>query len=183
MKYIILDLEASCWKNQENRKNEIIEIGSVCIDDEKTTLGEFDVFVKPILNPNLSEFCIELTSINQSMVDNANTFPVALKEFKDWIDSFGDKYILCSWGYYDRVQFEKDCKLHGLETKWTEQHISLKHQYAKINGMKKPPGLKRALNRENIELTGTHHRGFDDAKNISKIFIKYFDEWDFDISL
>ncbi len=32
---------------------------------------------------------------------------------------------------------------------------------------------------EGLELEGTHHRGIDDAKNIAKIFIRYFEEWEY----
>ena len=40
--------------------------------------------------------------------------------------------------------------------------------------------MKWALEKEKIQLEGTHHRGIDDARNIAKIFIKYFEEWDFE---
>ncbi|WP_255512454.1 hypothetical protein [Flagellimonas sp. S3867] len=36
--------------------------------------------------------------------------------------------------------------------------------------------MRRALNREGLNLEGTHHRGIDDARNISKIFKAYFDK-------
>ena len=56
MKYIIVDLEATCWEKRGNRRNEIIEIGAACIDEKKTVRDEFDIVVKPKLNPELSEF-------------------------------------------------------------------------------------------------------------------------------
>lgn len=179
MKYIILDLEATCWQKKEGRKNEIIEIGAVCIDEQKNTLGEFARFVRPQENPILSDFCRELTSITQADVDAAKPFPEVLLDFQKWINGFGDDYFLCSWGFYDRNQLTQDCQLHGLPTAWLANHISIKHQYA---GLKKPfklMGMKGALRNENIELEGTHHRGIDDARNIAKIFISCFGQWDF----
>ena len=41
--------------------------------------------------------------------------------------------------------------------------------------------MKTALKNEQIEMTGTHHWGIDDAKNIAKIFVKCFQEWTFNI--
>ena len=35
--------------------------------------------------------------------------------------------------------------------------------------------MMSALKRDGIKPEGVHHRGIDDAKNIAKIFIKYFD--------
>jgi 3'-5' exoribonuclease 1 len=34
-----------------------------------------------------------------------------------------------------------------------------------------------ALKKERLELDGTHHRGIDDARNISKIFKANFSKW------
>jgi 3'-5' exoribonuclease 1 len=179
MKYIILDLEATCWENRNVKPNEIIEIGALCIDENQKILGEFSSFIKPKTHPILSDFCIELTTITQSQVDNAPYFPVVLQEFQDWISTFDDEYFLCSWGFYDKGQFEKDCKLWNLPIHWLKNHISIKHQHAQINNLQKGIGMAQALERENIPLTGTHHRGIDDARNISMIFLKYFDFWKF----
>lgn len=181
MNYIIVDLEATCWKVREDRRNEIIEIGAVCVNDKLEVIGKFCKFVKPKNNPILSEFCVELTSISQENVDHADGFPIVVESFQRWINSFGGDYILCSWGHYDRVQFKNDCQLHEVDWLWTNRHISLKHQYGKIKGQKRPPGMKRALKSEKIPLDGTHHRGIDDAKNILKIFVKYFESWDFNL--
>jgi inhibitor of KinA sporulation pathway (predicted exonuclease) len=178
MNYIILDLEATCWEKRDKQPNEIIEIGAVCINEEKQIISEFNSFIKPTVHAILSDFCTELTSITQQQVDGAQLFPVVLEEFQNWILSFGDEYLLCSWGFYDRVQFKNDCELHGLPTNWLEAHISLKHQYAKIR-QTRPTGMKVALKSEKIILEGTHHRGIDDAKNIAKIFVKLFDKWNF----
>jgi 3'-5' exoribonuclease 1 len=128
----------------------------------------------------LSEFCIDLTSITQKQVDTAQIFPIVLEEFQNWILSFNEDYILCSWGFYDQVQFKNDCVLHGLGIDWLESHISLKHQHAKIR-QTRSLGMKNALKNEKITLEGTHHRDIDDAKNIAKIFIKLFDKWDFSV--
>ena len=180
MKYIIVDLEATCWEDRSKSPNEIIEIGAVCINEEKQIISEFNKFVKPIAHRMLSDFCTDLTSITQEQVNDAQIFPTVLNEFQDWMLSFNDEYILCSWGFYDQVQFKNDCLLHGLDISWLESHVSLKHQYAKIKKTRSL-GMKNALKKEKIALDGTHHRGIDDAKNIAKIFLKLFDKWNFSL--
>lgn len=37
--------------------------------------------------------------------------------------------------------------------------------------------MSKALRILNIPLEGIHHRGIDDAKNITKIFMKFYDDW------
>ena len=175
MNYIIVDLEATCWENRSDGKNEIIEIGAVKVNDDQEIVSEYQQFVKPLKNPILSEFCKELTSIQQTDVENAPYFFEVLPLFQEWI---GDEpYLLCSWGFYDRKQFEEDCDLHQIDKKWLANHISLKHQHAKIANLRRAIGMKNALKQEGIDLAGTHHRGIDDARNITKLFLKYFGQW------
>ena len=177
MNYIIFDLEATCWQTGGHGQGETIEIGAVLINEHRELVAEFSRFIKPIKHPILSDFCIELTSIQQSDVDTAGYFREVVEAFQDWI-GLGDKdYLLCSWGFYDRKQLESDCKLHGVEQKWLEKHISLKHQYGDFKQLRRKLGMKRALMKEGMDLEGTHHRGIDDARNIAKIFVKYFDRW------
>lgn len=182
MHYIILDLEATCWKERHHQnKSEMIEIGAVCVNENKAIVGEFQTFVKPILHQHLSDFCQELTSITQKMVDEAPLFPEALAQFQSWINSFGDDYFLGSWGFYDKNQFEKDCLLHELPTDWLKNHINIKFQHSKLRNLPKALGMQSALSYEKLALEGTHHRGIDDAKNITKIFIHFFDKWDYSL--
>lgn len=177
MNYIILDLEATCWQGKALAPNETIEIGALCINRHQEILGEFNQFIKPAQSDILSDFCTELTSITQDMVEHASYFPEVIKHFQEWIASFEGDYLLCSWGKYDRNQFERDSKYHQLPTDWLKKHISLKHQYSEILGTRKLFGMKGALIREKIPLDGTHHRGIDDARNIAKIFLAYFGFW------
>ena len=177
MNWIILDLEATCWQDRRTGPNEIIEIGALCINDKQEILGEFQSFVKPQAHPKLSKFCTELTSITQKMVDSAPLFPEALDYFLQWIQSFKDDYMLCSWGNYDRNQFLSDCQLHNTNFAWLRPHISLKHQHAEICKLRRKVGVKNALKLEGLDFEGTHHRGIDDARNIAKIFLRYYGQW------
>ncbi|MCK5521113.1 MAG: hypothetical protein KAI81_08365 [Candidatus Marinimicrobia bacterium] len=88
-------------------------------------------------------------------------------------------YILASWGNYDRVQLKDDCKLHKLESNWPDRHINIKDQYTGLHSLRRAMGMKRALCKEGMDMMGTHHRGIDDARNLSMIFIKYFELWDY----
>lgn len=179
MNYIILDLEATCWEGKKHGKNETIEIGAVLVNEQKEIVSEFIQFVKPLQHPVLSDFCKKLTSIRQEDVDAAPYFGEAIENFKRWFRYGTEDYLLCSWGFYDRSQLQSDCAIHGLDDTWVCKHISLKHQYSQIIGSEKHFGMKRALSKEGFKLEGTHHRGIDDARNIAKIFLKYFQKWEY----
>lgn len=173
-----MDLEATCWEEKKGRKNETIEIGAVLINERREIISEFVQFIKPVVHPQISSFCTELTSIQQEDIDSAPNFLEATSRFKEWFSCDKEPYVLCSWGFYDKSQLKSDSEIHGLDTKWVDHHISLKHQYQYLKNLRRGIGMKRALENEGFRLDGTHHRGIDDAKNIAKIFIKYFDLWE-----
>ena len=169
MRYVVVDLEATCWERGGSPdRMEIIEIGSVLLESASGPVSrEFDAFVRPVVSPELSAFCTKLTSIRQEDVDRADPFPAVLSRFLEWIGP--EPFTLCSWGAYDLNQFRKDCRRHGLELPSTfERHVNLKQAHARLRRVK-PMGMKRALEKEKIPLEGTHHRGLDDARNIAKL--------------
>lgn len=178
--FLVVDLEATCKINDRNYGNETIEIGAVMISSNGDMVSEFNQFIRPIKKPILTDFCKELTSIQQSDVDNAEYFPAVWEKFCDWINSFDDNAVFCSWGYYDKNQFIDDCELYKLpyDFKWFNRHISLKHQFVQIAGKRKC-GMSSALQILKIPLVGTHHRGIDDARNIAKILTHrdLFSKW------
>lgn len=179
MNFIVYDLEATCWEvDIPGRIQEVIEIGALKINEYGETESQFSSFVRPRENPLLSDFCRRLTTISQIDVNRADDFPTVIADFIDWIGYNDDEeYLLCSWGFFDQKAFERDCRLHRLDADWCRPHISLKHQYNDINRLAKPIGLRRAVEREGFDFTGTPHRGISDAENLAKIFVKYQDIW------
>lgn len=169
MRYVVVDLEATCWEQGNNRdRMEIIEIGAVLLQTSGgPASGEFDSFVRPVESPELSAFCTQLTSIRQEDVDGADLFPEVFRRFLAWIGP--EPFTLCSWGAYDLNQLRLDCRRHGIEMPASfERHVNLKERHARLRRIK-AMGMKGALAKEGIPLEGTHHRGLDDARNIAKL--------------
>lgn len=169
MNFIIVDLEATCWENVRNYdRMEIIEIGAILMPSPTSEpTREFAEFIKPVVEPILTEFCSQLTTIRQSNVDAADTFPVVFHRFLEWIGS--DHFVFCSWGGYDKTQFQIDCERHEIEFPDSlNNHINLKKEFAKMFSVKSC-GMKRALSMAGLAFDGTHHRGIDDARNIAKL--------------
>lgn len=180
MNYIVFDLESTCWGIDNGREHEIIEIGAVKVKDDKITDDEFQIFIKPTINPVLSEFCTKLTTIAQPDVENALTFFHALPLFFKWITDNGkEPYWLCSWGFYDRKMLKLECERLGKATRWLKPHISIKHQYGKIQRVNNC-GMITALEQLGLEQEGILHRGIDDSRNIAKIFLRVFEKLEFE---
>ena len=83
MRYIIVDLEATCWEGMRSPDMETIEVGAVALAGPAGPVeGEFGAFVHPVVRPALSDFCRRLTYIHQEDVDEADLFPVGLERLQ-----------------------------------------------------------------------------------------------------
>jgi 3'-5' exoribonuclease 1 len=178
MKYIIYDLEATCWQGKPpNMATETIEIGAYLMNDYGEAEDKFSEFIKPVTSPSLSAFCINLTGITQQQVDRAKTFPTVIEQFRDWSEMEYDDYVLCSWGAFDKKQLKQDCKLHRINHDWVDHHINLKEQYARMKKLHFEPGLFKTVEMEGFNFDGPHHRAIADAYNLAKIFKRYLGDW------
>lgn len=168
--FLVIDLEATCdeEKRIRDRDMEIIEIGSVLVDAETLLpVAEHQTFVKPVRHPVLTDFCRKLTTITQADVENAPGFPEAIASLSRFID--GRDVLFCSWGDYDRRQFEQDAKRHNVSLPFGGKHLNVKKQFSTQLGEERRFGMAGALRRVGLQLQGTHHRGIDDARNIARL--------------
>ena len=170
--FLIIDLEATCDQNGHISRStmEVIEIGAVVIDTESFDILEtFQGYIKPVINPRLTDFCIELTGITQNIVQEAPYFYETLSTFGEWLNSFKCLNFWGSWGAYDKNQIEQDCTRHNQDNPLSAlKHYNLKTAYAAaLNTRSK--GMANAYKEIGQELIGRHHSGVDDAVNIARL--------------
>lgn len=169
-KVLVVDLEATCWETREEsakNQSEIIEIG-VVLYNLKTKLVEKSegIIVKP-RDSVISPFCTKLTTLTQADVDLGMPFDKAMARMFKSYDA--KNYPWISYGDYDKNMIQRQCTRWGIKNPMSDDHTNIKAEFARIKGVK-PCGMEKALAFLNIPLEGTHHRGVDDAKNITKIF-------------
>jgi len=196
----IIDVEATCWENDEERKNqpnEIIEIGIAILDVASLTIEKNDsIFVRPEKS-KVSPYCENLTHISQQVVDNLGIpFDEACEKLRTQYQT--KKYPWTSWGDYDRHQFQKQCakkylswsmvddrgpqdirlvqELEKPEYPFGARHINIKTLFGLFMNLEKEVGVPSALQKLNMKFDGTHHRGMDDAYNIARIFTRILED-------
>jgi 3'-5' exoribonuclease 1 len=172
MRYVIVDLEATCWmRRAEPQRMEIIEIGAVLLASSMGPIErEFASFVRPINEPTLSAFCMGLTGIRQQKIDKADVLSKVFPRFLNWLGP--EPCRLCSWSIFDLKQLITDCARHGLLfPSQFSNYVNLKLEFARLEGVR-PCGMKRALALCQLPEEGKHHRALDDARNITKIALK-----------
>jgi len=178
----VLDFEATCEKNVELKSREIIEFPSIlyCLEDGKITLIDvFQKYVKPTINPKLSDFCTKLTGITQSQVDNAETLPIIYKKHFAWLEPKirGNTCYFITCGNWDLdIQLPAECKM---------KNIKMNHIYKKFLNIKdmfystykiKGTGLLDMLEKLSLSFTGRQHSGFDDCVNTSTLLTKLIND-------
>lgn len=180
--FIITDIEATC-DDQDNLQStfnrdlsEPIEIGAVAVNERLDILGEFQTFIKPLnYNTELTPFCMKLTKIKQSDVDNAPLYKEAYQSFEEWFLQYQNPEF-CSWGRYDFYELKKFCERNNLKFHFNSG-VNLKNLFAKKQKIGREIGLGRALTKSGLQFIGTPHRGIDDAKNIARLLpYTYYDE-------
>lgn len=147
------------------------------IDSAGDQISEFNAFIKPKLNPTLSSFCTELTSIEQHHIDGADDFQDVIWEFEDWLEPNSGDFLLASWGDYDKQQLLRDGELHELQLPWLDHFLCLKMSHSKLLNLKEPVGVKTALEFTGQTFDGTSHRAIDDARNTGRILQEMFNDW------
>ncbi|MGF6332075.1 3'-5' exoribonuclease 1 [Pseudomonas sp. BS3782 TE3695] len=174
-----VDLEATCDEVEKSEsprpltvvpnQMETIEIGLVVIDLESLEIvDELQRFVRPLINPTLTDFCIKLTSIQQPDVDGARTYQEVGDELRTFAASYPNA-AWASWGDYDARQLERDAGLAGCPSLLEGlPHFNARKWHAGLYDIR-PKGLKQTVESMDLVWQGTYHRGIDDARNVTSI--------------
>ncbi|MFJ9560781.1 exonuclease domain-containing protein [Streptomyces fuscichromogenes] len=171
----VVDVEATCWDGSQppGEVSEIIEIGLTVIDlDAGERLARHRILVRPARS-TVSAFCTELTGLTQPEVDQGVTFAEACRllaaEHRAGVRPWA------SWGDYDRHQFTRQCGATRTPYPFGRHHTNAKAVFTEAYGLRKRPGMARALEIAGRPLEGRHHRGEDDAWNIAGLVLHLSD--------
>lgn len=174
-----VDLEATCDDVDANEsprslvvvpdQMETIEIGLVVVDLETLeVIDEFQRFVRPQINPVLTDFCKQLTSIQQADVDGASIYAEVGQELGAFIARYPSA-AWASWGDYDARQLERDAGLAACPSPLSGlQHFNVRKWHKGLYE-DQPKSLKLTVESLGLVWQGTYHRGIDDARNVASI--------------
>ncbi len=187
-KLFVVDVESTCFPNGEAPAgffSEIIEVGAAVVEIGPAGPGVRalpGLLVRPVLHPELSEFCRRLTGITQDEADGGIPYRDAATEIADLFrreTGEGPGAVFCSWGAYDRKMFLACCERFGVRYPFghEELHVNLKQEFlAFYNVPRGKGGMDAALAHLGITLHGRHHRGPDDAANIARIACRMIED-------
>ncbi|CAF0825450.1 unnamed protein product [Adineta ricciae] len=177
----VVDFEATCERNQGNNfPHEIIEFPIVLIDvRQQAIVDKFRSYCRPTIKPILSDFCTELTGIQQHQVDTAPTFPEVLRNVENWLN---ERHLLssnkrrCGFatdGPWDFAKFLRlQCGFSSLTyPRWAKKWINVRKEFSNFYSVQRC-GISRMLQSLGLVFDGRHHSGLDDSVNIARITIE-----------
>ncbi|KAJ3150514.1 3'-5' exoribonuclease 1 [Geranomyces michiganensis] len=183
--YLVLDVEATCIETPSGvpfkfgyYPNEIIEFPVVVIDARTlTNAGVFHSYVRPTVNPTLSDFCKNLTGITQETVDAADDFPTVLARFERWMAQFStypfaNAVFVCDGAFDVRDFLRKQCQ-HSVINRppYAIRFVDLRRLYVDFY-QRTRTNLAGMLSGLGMEFDGREHCGLDDATNIARIVVR-----------
>jgi len=174
---LIVDLEATCWdgdvpglnRRQTVEDMEVIEFGCVVAELDSKLLDAKSFIVRPVLRPQLSPFCTQLTGISQQQVAVAPVYAEVVQVIGAWLAAY-QPFCWASWGDYDRHQLDAERQRKGCEPAFMALvRKNLKQFWREGRAAKRRSGLQAALAFHDLAFEGQHHRGIDDARNIARL--------------
>ncbi|KAM8739620.1 3'-5' exoribonuclease 1 [Acanthopagrus schlegelii] len=177
----VVDFEATCEEdNPSDFHHEIIEFPMVLINTHTLEIVDsFQEYVKPELNPTLSDFCIKLTGITQKMVDDADPFQDVLQRVVTWLQEreLGTKYkyAILTDGAWDMSKFLNiQCQLSRIRyPQFAKKWINIRKSYGNFYKVPRTQTkLSTMLENLGLKYEGRPHSGLDDSRNIARIALR-----------
>lgn len=170
----VIDLECCCWKGKP--AGDIIEIGIAVVSNDSGKLVKNETI---IVNPQdeVSEFCTELTTLKPEFVKQYGiSFRDACTKLETDFNSRNHLWV--SYGDFDRLHMMRMCGKHMTQYPFGRSHLNIKNMIAVLEQWPKEIGMAGAYNKLlQIPITGVHHRGIDDARNIATILITLLNKY------
>lgn len=180
MNYIVLDLEwnQSNHSEEENKdiNFEIIEIGAIKLNSERTMVSEFNQLIKPQIYHELHYITSKLIHLQMKELERGRTFLEVMEEFLDWS---GEDYVFCTWGPLDLTELQKNMKYYNMSSlsegpiKFldVQKLFSLAYEDGKTR-----KALEYAVDYLKISKDISFHRAFSDAYYTAKVFMQLKEE-------
>ncbi|KAL7126260.1 hypothetical protein ABFS83_14G174400 [Erythranthe nasuta] len=172
--FVVIDFEATCDKGKPPYPQEIIEFPSVIVSSITGQLEAcFQTYVKPTCNQLLTDFCKDLTGIEQTQVDRGILLSEALLRHDKWLEKKGIKnanFAVVTWSDWDcRVMLETECRIKKIrKPPYFNRWINLKLPFQEVFGSERC-NLKEAVEKSGLTWQGRAHCGLDDAKNTARL--------------
>ena len=177
---ICLDLEYTCWENSNQDDwpdpqfpAEILQVGMAGFDlIQGQCLTKFSAYVRPALNPRMSDYCVNLLQISQNIIDNSPALPQVISQISSFLSDYSEESTLvCAFGP-DCKRFVDDATRHHRESPFRPYAcLNLQQEAAKVMGMAdKWPEREHIKQHFQLPPSANRHDALDDALDVKVLF-------------
>jgi inhibitor of KinA sporulation pathway (predicted exonuclease) len=173
---ILIDLEYTCWEDSLRtgwadpaRPAEVIEIGLALYRiDARAVTAELSRVVRPVVNPTLTAYCLNLLHIPQAEIDAADDLPTVLPDVDAWLRSIGAQDLAtCGWGNDPRL-LAADAATRGLASPLAGRaHIDLHAVMTAQRHHPHPISRDELRDLAHLPPNPRRHRALDDAVDLT----------------
>ncbi len=177
---ICLDLEFTCWENSirddwpdTQFPAEILQVGMAGFDlIQGRCLAKFSAYARPALNPQMSDYCVNLLQISQIIIDSSPSLPQVINQISSFLSDYrGDSTLVCAFGP-DCKRFADDAARHNQESPFRPfACLNLQQEAAKVMGMTdKLPDREHIKQHFQLPPSANRHDALDDALDVKILF-------------
>jgi len=179
--YLIVETKGTTDDPPLEDPPEVIELALVAVDAQSgQVIGDFQRFVRPEANPELSPHCVSLTGISQAQIDESELLEEVLDEANRWVaqliaapEDGGESTLLraVTYGQYAMKEILLD-QIDDEELEvpsWTADWLNLQLIFKRHFAMRSLRSLYEALKYLGLSPKGRPNSAIDDAHNIAQI--------------
>lgn len=175
MNYIVFDLE---WNQSDTGEEEnaallpfeIIEIGAVKLNNDKSLSDRFEQLVRPQVYKKMHYVTQRLIRLQMEELEKGIPFQEAVSDFLDWC---GEECVFCSWGPSDLTVLQRNMRYYHIPPlgRGPIAFYDVQKLFSLTYGNKKSRySLEYAVDFLGIEKDIPFHRAYSDAYYTAKVF-------------
>lgn len=179
MNYCFGDFEFTCGRKREKESRELLSAGLIFYDTHFRELFRYYKTAKPVLAPNLTNFCKNLTGLTQEEIDASEDSSVICQDILNLFKTYHVDTIF-TMGNCDAPDLREDAAIHkqlGIQQAHTGNEIAdviLDIQqplkiFSRIQG-KESIGIQKYLDFYQISVDGSLHNSLVDATALAQIY-------------
>ena len=174
--YLVVNVEATAEANRLLDPQEVIELSIAAVDAETlSVVSDFQRYVRPEVNPELTPYCVAQTGIGQQQIDQSDVLEDVLQEAEEWVDQLGEHTKTSMLVSYDKrglkVLIDQAADEELSIPDWLESWIDLSSAFKQHFCLKGYRNLNDALNYLGIPAVDSDQLGVDKAHNAAKLLI------------
>lgn len=173
---LVVDPDPALFEQDRSDMQEIIEFPILLLDSQGRELERQTFYIRPVMYPEISQFCTSLTGITQELVDACGiSLEDALEQHVTMLRRYthnSEEICFCTYGAWDlQIMLQTECQRRGIVLPaMFLRFINIKQDLARTFNWPRDKSLMVAMEKLGLKSVGRRHCGMDDCVNTAQVF-------------